>query len=207
MLRRLASYLEAGGLLVAAAAGSVAGLVEAVTVLDVAVVVLGWDMSATERIAGIRRIRAAAPHAGVVVVAVGDELVRGNQLVNAGVDGVIRESEAATDLALAVRAVASGNLIVPRNLRRCVARPALSLREKQILAMVAKGFRNSQIASHLFLAESTVKSHLSACFEKLGVNSRTEAAALVTDRDEGLYDQILGVELEDPPVAWSMVRR
>ena len=49
------------------------------------------------------------------------------------------------------------------------------------------GQTNSQIASELFLAESTVKSHLSSAFGKLGVSSRSEAAAVISiDRGHGL---------------------
>jgi DNA-binding NarL/FixJ family response regulator len=61
-----------------------------------------------------------------------------------------------------------------------------SHRERQVLALLVRGLGNRQIASHLFLAESTVKSHLSSAFQKLGVRSRKEAAALLMDPDEGL---------------------
>jgi DNA-binding NarL/FixJ family response regulator len=44
---------------------------------------------------------------------------------------------------------------------------------------------NSQIASELFLAESTVKSHLSSAFAKLGVSSRSEAVAVILDPERG----------------------
>jgi hypothetical protein len=50
-----------------------------------------------------------------------------------------------------------------------------------ILELIALGHTNNQIASRLFLAESTVKTHVSACFRKLGVTSRAEAAAVVLD--------------------------
>jgi DNA-binding NarL/FixJ family response regulator len=46
------------------------------------------------------------------------------------------------------------------------------------------GFTNAAIAAKLFLAESTVKSHLSSAFTKLGVHSRHEAAALLADPDQ-----------------------
>ena len=62
---------------------------------------------------------------------------------------------------------------------------ALTTREKQILMLVVTGLTNSQIAAELFLAESTVKGHLSSAFSKLGVSSRSEAAAVILDPERG----------------------
>ena len=59
--------------------------------------------------------------------------------------------------------------------------------------MVAMGFTNGEIARKLYLAESTVKSHLSSIFEKLGVRSRGEAAELVLDRERGFGTGILAI--------------
>ena len=66
--------------------------------------------------------------------------------------------------------------------------------------LVVMGFTNSQIGSRLFLAESTVKSHLSSAFSKLGVRSRSEAAALILDPEESFGMGILGIveSLERP---------
>jgi DNA-binding NarL/FixJ family response regulator len=69
----------------------------------------------------------------------------------------------------------------------------LSSREKQVLGLVVMGYMNSQIAAQLFLAESTVKSHLSSAFDKLGVRSRHEAVARILDPQGGLGVGILTV--------------
>ncbi|MGZ6545349.1 MAG: response regulator transcription factor [Actinomycetota bacterium] len=60
----------------------------------------------------------------------------------------------------------------------------LTPREQEILACVASGMRNGEIASELHLAESTVKSHLTSAYLKLGVSNRTQAAiaTLTLDR-------------------------
>ena len=68
----------------------------------------------------------------------------------------------------------------------------LSTREKQVLGMVVLGFTNGEIARQLHLAESTIKSHLSSSFTKLGVRSRNEAAELI-DADGGLGTGILAI--------------
>jgi DNA-binding NarL/FixJ family response regulator len=52
----------------------------------------------------------------------------------------------------------------------------LTRREQEILACVANGMRNGEIASMLNVAESTVKSHLTSAYLKLGVSNRTQAA-------------------------------
>lgn len=80
-------------------------------------------------------------------------------------------------LPCALRAVAGGLTVVPADVRRQAVPPAFSHRERQVLDRAVRGYTNTQIARELFLAESTVKSHLSACFRKLGVSSRAEAAA------------------------------
>jgi DNA-binding NarL/FixJ family response regulator len=57
-------------------------------------------------------------------------------------------------------------------------RPEFSLtqRENDILALLAEGRSNREIAQHLYLSEKTVKAHLAAIFRKLGVTNRTQAA-------------------------------
>jgi DNA-binding NarL/FixJ family response regulator len=82
---------------------------------------------------------------------------------------------------------------VPQAYWREIEPPALSTREKQILGLVVMGYMNSQIAEQLFVAESTVKSHLSSAFGKLGVRSRNEAVDLILDSERGLGMGILSL--------------
>jgi len=82
---------------------------------------------------------------------------------------------------------------VPREAREAVEGPALTRREKEVLGMVVLGFSNADIARTLFLAESTVKSHLSSAFGKLGVRTRSEATAAILDRSRGLGTGILAI--------------
>jgi DNA-binding NarL/FixJ family response regulator len=78
-----------------------------------------------------------------------------------------------------VRAVVVGQIVVPEALRRQAVPAALSHRERQVLALVVEGCTNGEIAHRLFLAESTVKSHLATAFSKLGVRSRRDATAMI----------------------------
>jgi DNA-binding NarL/FixJ family response regulator len=139
-------------------------------------------------------LRAEHPDARVVILAPDDrrsgELRR---LLRAGADAVVFDAQAEACLALTVRAVHAGQIVVPRSLRQHLVRAPLSHREKQILRFVVRGFTNRQIADELFLAESTVKTHLSSAFTKLDTHSRAEVTELILDPDEGRGLGILGL--------------
>ena len=100
-------------------------------------------------------------------------------------------------LAVAILALASGLRAVPRSAYRSLQPPQLTYREKQVLTLAISGYTNAEIGGRLYLAESTVKSHLSSAYRRLGVTSRREAAALVLDPEEGLRLSVL-VDLARP---------
>jgi DNA-binding NarL/FixJ family response regulator len=138
-------------------------------------------------------IRAAnARFPGVPSVVVASLTKNGvHKALEAGASGAVLDSQLELVLPATIRAVCTGQVVVPDQFRHHAARPALSHREKETLALVAAGMTNRQIADRLFLAESTVKTHLSSVFGKLGVGSRSEAAALVHDPDGKLGLSIL----------------
>jgi NarL family two-component system response regulator LiaR len=57
----------------------------------------------------------------------------------------------------------------------------LSTRERQVLALVAEGLSNEEIAEQLVISPFTVKNHVSACISKLGANNRTQAATIAIE--------------------------
>ncbi len=132
---------------------------------------------------------------GLRIVVVSDSVdgLSSRRAVDAGVDGFVFTGQLDSALAATVAAVLAGQTAVPRRLRALISRPPLSFREKQVLGMVVKGYTNGQIGARLFLAESTIKSHLSSAFHKLGVKSRSEAAALIQDPRESLGAAILDI--------------
>jgi ATP/maltotriose-dependent transcriptional regulator MalT len=103
------------------------------------------------------------------------------RLLDAGADALVVEPELSQALIPTLRAVESGQSVVPRNLRAGVERPYLSHRERQVLNLVCEGRTNAEIAESLVLAESTIKSHMASIFTKFGVHSRKEAVAVFTD--------------------------
>lgn len=150
-------------------------------------------------------VSAAAPQiaglldAGIETVVVLCAAVRAwevRAILEAGASGVVLSEEIEGTLGACLEATLSGQVCIPRAHASQAEPPALSAREKQVLGLVVMGHTNSEIATLLFLAESTVKSHLSSAFAKLGVHSRNEAVELILDSERGLGAGILGLSVE-----------
>jgi DNA-binding NarL/FixJ family response regulator len=155
-----------------------------------------------QRLALTRDVRARE---GTQVVMVCQQVTArtAKRALDAGATGLVVAGEVEVALGPTVAGVMAGQVVVPSDYGASLRRQSLSFREKQIVALAVFGLTNSQIGARLFLAESTVKSHLSASFIKLGVGSRTEAAALILDPNEPLGAPILriGEELREPAAA------
>lgn len=154
-------------------------------------------VQATERrsdlVARIRTIRRQCPDARLVLVTPTVTLRELRELVGEGVDAFVLDRDAERCLGLAVRSASEGQLSFPRSLGVSLAKPALSSREKQVLGLVVLGLTNGEIALKLHLSQSTVKTHLSSAFSKLGVRSRSEATTLILDPDAGFGPGILTI--------------
>ena len=197
--RRIATALAESGFAPTTVAREVSELIELAPLPRPDAIRLAVDPASATSLADVRRLTAAFRGTHVVIVSTGSDGAGVRQVLGAGAAGVVNEAELEATLVATTQAVLVGNICVPRKLHRCLFKPAFSHRERQVLALVVRGFGNRQIAARLFLAESTVKSHLASAFQKLGVRSRKEAAALLMDPDEGLGASVIGVEV-DPPV-------
>lgn len=145
------------------------------------IVVLVCDIDVPQEVTRLRRLVREANDAAVVVISQPTTGAALRRALDAGAGALVFEPDLELTLVATIRAVASGQSVVPRKLRASVERPTLSHREHQVLTLVGEGLTNAEIAERLYLAESTVKSHLASVFTKFGVHSRKEAAAAFTD--------------------------
>ena len=156
--------------------------------------VIAEDLAQPMAVGPLRRRLGADRAARIVIVSRECSPMAARRAIRAGADSVIIESDLEETLVPAVRAVAAGLSAMPVPLRGATDRPALSHREREVLRLAIAGKTNSEIAERMFLAQSTVKSHLSSAYRKLGACSRKEATSLVLDPDAGLLDVVFGTE-------------
>jgi DNA-binding NarL/FixJ family response regulator len=202
-VRRIVALLDRDGLLVKLAFCGLAAdsLHPCNNPADVVIVEVGPGGQDADDV--IRRTRSELKDAGIVVICPSSARRELPRLLEAGADGIVVANELDAALAAAVRSAAAGQVSVPRSMRHLVSPPALTHREKEIVSLVIQGLTNGQIAARLFLAESTVKTHLSSAFRRLGVKSRREAAALVLSADDDLRQRLAPaavLESHDPTV-------
>lgn len=142
-----------------------------------------------------RQMRMVLPGVKIVIVTAFDRSDEIRACLTAGADGCLLKDTSEVDMAAALRTVLDrGSVLDPRIafvLARELSgqpapagRPELSVREREVLNLLAEGCSNRVIARRLRLAEATVKGHVSKLLDKLGVSSRLEA--LVRASDAGL---------------------
>lgn len=149
------------------------------------------DLQFGSTVAGVeatRRIRQAPEAPYVLVLTTFDAEADVLAALGAGAAGYLLKDAGPDELTAAVRRVVAGDTAlspaVADRLVRRVQQPmtALSERELEVLALVAQGLGNAEVARALFLSQATVKTHLVHVFAKLGVDSRTAAVAAATER-------------------------
>lgn len=106
--------------------------------------------------------------------------------VQAGARSYLAKSGSLTELLQAIRTVYKGQTYLPPDIAaRLMERmqmPELSARELEVLSLLVKGLSNKEIAAKLFVAETTVKDHVSKLLLKLHVNDRTQACTVAIQR-------------------------
>ncbi|MFE4800223.1 response regulator [Streptomyces sp. NPDC056708] len=167
--------------------------VEQVASLRPDVVLMDIRMPELNGIEATREIVAADADAKVLVLTTFDLDEYVYQALRAGASGFLLKDASARQLADGVRVVAAGEaLLAPTVTKRLINEfsklaetprlPAfarigdLTERETEVLVLIAQGRSNAEIASHLVVAESTIKTHVSRILVKLGLRDRTQAA-------------------------------
>ncbi|MFJ9248295.1 response regulator [Streptomyces sp. NPDC101776] len=176
--------------------GEAANGVEAVqraAALDPDVILMDLRMPGGGGVDAIRELTRRAARAKVLVLTTYDTDSDTLPAIEAGATGYLLKDAPRDELFTAVRAAAQGRTVlspaVASRLVSAVRRPqatpgneALSAREREVLALVAKGTSNREIARELFISEATVKTHLTHLYGKLGVKDRAAAVAVAYDR-------------------------
>jgi len=158
------------------------------------VILLDLKLPGMDGIAVLGELRARGSPARVLVLTSATEPASASLAVRSGAAGVVYKDVDPDALVRAIRSVHDGHLLLAPEAADALARSAgdavagigaLTIREREVLAEIAKGRSNREIARALGVAEKTVKAHVSSVLAKLGVQDRTQAALLAVRDGRG----------------------
>lgn len=196
----LRTLLEDLGVVVVAEAGDGQSGVDAVVEHRPDVVFMDLQMPGLSGVESTRRLTDLLPDVKVLVLTMVEDDQAVFAAVQAGALGYLLKGAGQEEISRALASVASGQAVygpeVARRLRTFFAAgatvsarpfPSLSEREREVLALIAEGASNTDIARRLFLSDKTVRNYVSSIFAKLDVAGRPEA--IVRAREAGLGRQ------------------
>ncbi len=139
-----------------------------------------------------RRMRETLPGSTIVIVTAFDSSAEIRDCLVAGADGCLLKDTSETDMAAALRTAVTGGGVLDSRVAFQLARdlanesahtgaPHLSVREREVLHLLAEGRSNRAIARRLELSEATVKGHVSRLLDKLNASSSLEAVVRASD--------------------------
>ncbi|WP_266169097.1 response regulator transcription factor [Dyella subtropica] len=160
---------------------------------DIDLVLLDLNMPGSHGLSGLAALRGQYPSVAVLVVSAHDEARTVRRVLDHGAAGFIAKSASPVEIGEAVRTVLDcGNWLPPSLAKAVAALPAdpadadlaarlarLTEQQYRVLTLLGEGLLNKQIADRLSIQERTVKAHVTAIFEKLGVRNRTQASLLL----------------------------
>jgi len=181
----LRTFLELqDGIEVVGEAGDGAAGVAAAERLRPDVVLMDLVMPRLDGVGAMRELRRRVPGARVIVLTSFTDEEKLLPALQAGAAGYLLKNAEPAELARAVRAAHAGEALldpaVAARLLASIAEPPpreeLTPREREVLALIGRGYANKRIARELGIAEKTVKTHVGHVLAKLGVSDRTQAA-------------------------------
>jgi len=163
------------------------------------ILLLDLKMPGLDGLATLQRLQSAKNKTRVIVLTASDDKNEFVQAMKLGTSGIVLKQTATELLIKSIRKVHAGEIWLDSHttaavIRQFVAadevpppipqsaaprereRSPLSQREREIVALVAQGFKNKEMAEKMFISEQTVKNHLHNIFDKLGVSDRLELA-------------------------------
>lgn len=189
----LATILGAlDGIRVAGAAADGAEAVALAVEHDADVVLMDLRMPGTDGVEATRRLRGIRPATAVVVLTTYTDDDSVLAALEAGAAGYLTKNASASDIRRAIEAAAAGQAVLDSQVTVRLARAArrdpvaraerdgalpdgLTEREGQVLALIAQGLTNAEIAGRLYVSRSTVKTHINQIFAKTGSRDRPQA--------------------------------
>jgi len=173
-------------------AGSLDELTERLaTATDTDLILLDLTMPGVHGVSGLIYLRAQHPEVPVVIVSASDDAETIRNCLDCGASGFIPKSQPVERIRDAIRKIIDGELWLPPDVdltnvpttgdsTELVSRLAtLTPQQVRVLMMLGEGLLNKQIAYKLNVSEATVKAHVSAILQKLGVDSRTQAVIAI----------------------------
>ena len=165
---------------------------------DMDLVLLDLAMPGVQGFSGLLYLRAQYPAVPVVVVSANEDRAVIRRCLDFGASGFIPKTPDIEGMRKAIRAVLDGQIWTPLDLDLSapsdrasadMVRRLASLTPQQVrvLMMLSQGLLNKQIAYDLSVSEATVKAHVSAILQKLGVESRTQAVIAVSKMEQGQF--------------------
>ncbi|UNO43379.1 response regulator transcription factor [Streptomyces sp. MST-110588] len=189
-----------GDITVVGEAGTVAQALTRIPALRPDVAILDVRLPDGDGVSVCRELRSRMPELACLMLTSFDDEEALLDAVMAGASGYVLKQITGSDLVAAVRTVAAGqSMLDPSATTRLMARlrdgdvqeaeqpdglPELTGREREILDLIGQGLTNRQIGQRLYLAEKTVKNHVSRLLAKLGVERRVQAAVIATQAHE-----------------------
>jgi len=159
-----------------------------VDVLDPQVILMDVRMEKMGGIEACREIKSRYPGISILMITSYTDEDAVVSSVLAGASGYLLKNVSRAELLRSIRAVASGRSLLDTDLaKKAMERLAetpgseLTEREREVLALVARGYTNKQIADALYVSEKTARNHVSHILDKLGLSRRSEAAAYAVE--------------------------
>jgi DNA-binding NarL/FixJ family response regulator len=167
---------------------------------DIDLVLLDLAMPGVRGFSGLMYMRAQFPSVPVIVVSANDEPATIRRCMGFGASGFIPKTLGVDDMRAAISAILNGGVWTPPDVdlgpgadaetAELMARMAtLTPQQVRVLMMLSEGLLNKQIAYQLGVSEATVKAHVSAILQKLGVESRTQAVIAAAKIEAGHFPQ------------------
>jgi DNA-binding NarL/FixJ family response regulator len=158
---------------------------------EIDLILLDLTMPGVHGVSGLLYLRAQHPEVPVVIVSASDDAATIRQCLDCGASGFIPKSQPVERIREAIRRIIDGEVWLPPDVdlstvpagesAELVSRlSTLTPQQVRVLMMLGEGLLNKQIAFKLGVSEATIKAHVSAILQKLGVDSRTQAVIAIT---------------------------